>query len=113
MNRSRYEDTELNNLDNNEGNHRLDMMRMPRYNNKDSNSDNFKTVRPSGRELSEYSAFNLSTTPGGNFKSMKEINFTHLWNRLLKDEKINKARINYFTSKPILQPVSKISMVRY
>lgn len=52
--KSRFEDSSDSECEANEdGNHRLDLMRLPQYQSVESN--NFKTVRPAGRELSQYS----------------------------------------------------------
>jgi hypothetical protein len=84
---SKFEDSN-NYSDNEEGNHRLDLIRMPQYNSIEQNTDNFKTIRPSNRELSQYEYSEIS--PGCEFTSMKHVNFSHLWDRLLKDERRNK-----------------------
>jgi hypothetical protein len=106
LNKSTIEDDSLDETLVEEGNRRLNFIRLPEYQDNASKADNFKTMRPTNRELSMYSQENLMSTPGGNFRTMKEIHFSNVWNRLLEDELRNKATVNYFTTKPPIQPVS-------
>lgn len=105
MNKSKFEDESFEDCCLDDGNRRLDFMRMPNYNSAHSGTDNFKTIRPANRELSQYSMEALANTPGEHFRSMGEIHFKFVWNKLLEQEANNKATVNYFTTTPPLQPV--------
>jgi hypothetical protein len=59
---------------------------MPNYNSVSSCADNFKTIRPTNRELSQYSKEALLNTPGENFRSMDDIHFKFVWNKLIEQE---------------------------
>lgn len=107
--KSKFEDESYEDHLQEDGNRRLDLMRLPQFKNNNENTENFRTVRPAGREISQYSQEMNISTPGGQFKTLKHINFSQLWNRLLKDEKKNKPQMNYFTTKPPLQPVRQLS----
>lgn len=84
LNKSKFEDESYEDSCLDDGNRRLNFMRMPNYNSIQSCTDNFKTIRPTNRELSQYSAEALLNTPGESFRSMSDIHFKFVWNKLLE-----------------------------
>lgn len=102
LNKSKFEDESYEDSCLDDGNRRLNFMRMPNYNSVQSCTENFKTIRPANRELSQYSAEALFNTPGEHFKSMADIHFKFVWNKLLEQETVNKPTLNYFTTTPSL-----------